>query len=359
MSNSQINDLKQQIKDLKSRFNEFRNDQYNQGKNKSNDSNDPLHNDKKGKKKNTDATGIDPSAVPAGAQYVPPNMRIQNFGLNWAETDEQKLQEKHTFKNYVPTGSFVRAVMLGGADANAGVNGSADARPVLFRLLTRGTLPNGKHSKLKGCLAVGSVYGSISEERGIIRLESLSCTLTNGDILDTAVKGTAFGVYGKNGVRGIPVLKNGKIVYSAGIGGFISGIGKAASQMFTDQSISPLGETTSVKPQFALGYAGADGVSTAASKIADYYIKLAEQYHPIVQLDAGTQVDLVFLQGFSLDPDKAQAVHLGDSTVTKSKNPVSADDLLAHAKKIANDVSTPNGIQVEGAENAKKATQLL
>ena len=46
--------------------------------------------------------------------------------------------------HYVPSGTFVRAVVLGGADADASVNGQAKNNGVmLFKLLQPGTLPNG------------------------------------------------------------------------------------------------------------------------------------------------------------------------------------------------------------------------
>ncbi|MDP2516059.1 hypothetical protein Q8W15_15700 [Photobacterium damselae subsp. piscicida] len=40
------------------------------------------------------------------------------------------------------------------------------------------------------------------------------------------------------------------------------------------------------------------------SKLSDYYIKLAEQYHPIIELNPGTVVNLVILKGFPLNPAK-------------------------------------------------------
>ena len=39
-------------------------------------------------------------------------------------------------------------------------------------------------------------------------------------------------------------------------------------------------------------------------KIADYNIRRADQYHPVIQLSAGTIVDVVFLKGFYLDGQK-------------------------------------------------------
>jgi conjugal transfer pilus assembly protein TraB len=40
------------------------------------------------------------------------------------------------------------------------------------------------------------------------------------------------------------------------------------------------------------------GVSGAASMLADYYIKRAEQYQPVIEMPTGIEVELVFLAGF-------------------------------------------------------------
>ena len=39
------------------------------------------------------------------------------------------------------------------------------------------------------------------------------------------------------------------------------------------------------------------GASSAGQKVADYMIRRAEQYQPVIQLQAGTKVTLVFLEG--------------------------------------------------------------
>ena len=50
----------------------------------------------------------------------------------------------------------------------------------------------------------------------------------------------------------------------------------------------------------ALSSVGASGLGQAASSLSEYYINRAEQYQPVVSLYAGTEVDVVFLEGVSL-----------------------------------------------------------
>lgn len=211
---------------------------------------------------------------------------------------------KRTWKNFVPTGTFCRATLLGGADANAGVDSQGDTTPIIFKVENRCILPNGKYSRLKGAFITASVYGRISPERGIVRLDNLSLVRKDGTILDIPVEGTAFDVGGKNGIRGIPVLKNGKIIQMSGMSGFLSGIGGALNQASTTTSVSPLGTTQSIDPGKVLQSGLGQGGQTALAKVADYYLKLAEQYSPIIEIRAGAQVDIVFLKGFPIEDEK-------------------------------------------------------
>ncbi|MCY4478454.1 MAG: hypothetical protein OXB97_01000, partial [Rhodospirillales bacterium] len=51
-----------------------------------------------------------------------------------------------------------------------------------------------------------------------------------------------------------------------------------------------------------IGRAGlGSGASSAGRKVADYLIRRAEQYQPVIQLQAGTRVTLVFIEGAWLD----------------------------------------------------------
>jgi conjugal transfer pilus assembly protein TraB len=208
---------------------------------------------------------------------------------------------KKTARNYVPAGSFVRAVLLSGADTNAGVHGQADTSPVTMRILDNGTLPNGGKSSLKGCFLVAAAYGDASSERGQIRLQRLSCIRKGQQILDVPVEGTINDRGGSDGIRGHVVMRNNKLIWNAGLSGMFSGIGSAMKQSLTTQTTSPLGvNAQTILPSNTWKYGAVGGLDNAFTKLADYYIKLAEMYHPIVQVHAGSEVTVVFLKGFSL-----------------------------------------------------------
>lgn len=224
--------------------------------------------------------------------------------LTVTSNDESESNPLKNPDTYVPAGTFVKAVMIGGADASAAVNASSDPLVMLFRITENGTLPNHRKSHLKDCVALASVWGDISSERGEIRLVNLSCTFTNNEIVDQAVEGTVFGPEGKNGVRGIPVWREGALLQRAFAAGTLSGLSDGLSQTYSTNSISADGNVQTINPAHIFQYGAAKGAGKAMDKLADYNIQRAEQYHPVIQLSAGTVVDIVFQKGFFLDGKK-------------------------------------------------------
>lgn len=227
---------------------------------------------------------------------------FHSFTFNW-DSDEDTY--RRTIENYVPTGTFVTAVVTGGADANAGVLGQGDTTPMVFQTVNDGVLPNGKPSQLNDCTITASAYGEISSSRGIVRTNRMSCILDNGEILDVPVKATAFN-FGRNGIRGTTILKNSEIVQMAGVAGILTGIGQTGAALSQTTSTSALGSTQTLSAENAgLNLLG-NATSSIGSKLSDYYIGLAEMYHPIVEINPGAVVNIVFLEGFPLDPLKAE-----------------------------------------------------
>jgi len=236
---------------------------------------------------------------------------------------------------YVPAGAFVSATMLSGADASAAVNAQSNPEPLVFRLNADGTLPNHRHSHLKDCFLTAAVIGDISSERGIIRSERLSCTFPNGQIVEQEVEATVTGTDGKAGVRGTPLWRDGAITQRVFTAGFLSGAAQGMSNSYTTSSISPQGAVQTLEPGKMFQNGVANGSKTSMDKLSDYYIQRAEQYHPVIQISAGTSgVDVVFLKGFFLDgkkhEDKDQTVGNFASGETTSPNffpstPISSD----------------------------------
>jgi conjugal transfer pilus assembly protein TraB len=180
---------------------------------------------------------------------------------------------------------------------------------VLLRITNKGTLPRQFKSDLCGCHALAACYGDISSERVYMRLEKITCTeRKTGELIEIPVQGYIAGEDGRAGLRGKVVDRAGESMRNAAVGGFLSGLGSFLSQSPNAITFSPMTGLAQANPLTSgelLKHGAAKGVSGALERYADFYIKRAEQMQPVIQVQAGRMVDIVFTQG----------VAFGDSAV--------------------------------------------
>ncbi len=220
-------------------------------------------------------------------------------GMGTDSSDSNALSVRDT-RRYLPSGSFTRALLLGGLDAPTGGQSQRNPQPVLLRLMNHAVLPNRFRAHVKECFVVGAGYGDVSAERAYIRTESLSCVTRQGQAIDVPLKGYVAGEDGKAGMRGRLVSKQGQILANALLAGVASGIGSAFQQGATTVSVSPLGTTGTVDTDKQLQAGLGSGVGKALDRLAQYYITLAEKVFPVIEVDAGRTVDVVITQGLAL-----------------------------------------------------------
>lgn len=201
--------------------------------------------------------------------------------------------------NYVFSNTFAKAVVLLGADVSAGVLSQSNPDIMMFQIIDDGIMPNKHRSHLKHCFFSASAVGDISSERGKLRTERLSCIHEDGTSIDTQVTGIVSD--SKNGIRGRAVWRDEPMVKRAFWGSFWQSMGNIGQQVSTDNSISPLGNVSTINPAKIPLAVVSSGGAGSSKMYADYNIKRAEMYHPIIQLPPGTIVDVTFLKGFWLD----------------------------------------------------------
>lgn len=224
-----------------------------------------------------------------------------------------KPKVKLKISDQVTAGTSAVALVLSGAATDAGANGQGNTIPIRLRIESDGRLPNGHRSSLKGCFLTASAYGSVSSERGEIRLQRLSCIRKDGRVIEKTVEGAVVDRSGMNGISGNTVMRNTPMLWNAGMAGFFSGIGSGLSNALTTTSISPLGSTNSLPSSELWKYGTYHGAGTALEKLSDYYIKLADLYHPVIEIHPGQFVGVFFLKGFSLAEDlEEETVDLTD-----------------------------------------------
>lgn len=200
----------------------------------------------------------------------------------------------------LPTG-FTKAILLSGLNAPTLQYGRDNPHPVLALLMDKTILANNKHLNLKGCMVLGSAYGELSSERAYIRLYKISCIDKDGRVYNQQVKGWIFGSDGIPGIRGRLVTRFGSVLAKTFIAGTLEGISRILQSTYTTVAISPIGTTTTVQPEDATKIAVASGFESAARRLADFYIKLANEYFPIIEIPPGKPVTVVFEGGEDIE----------------------------------------------------------
>jgi conjugal transfer pilus assembly protein TraB len=222
-----------------------------------------------------------------------------NLNLENAQNSEEYKPLKTT-DNYIPAGSFAKAVLLSGVDAATSLDASGNPDPILIRIIDHGTLPRKFKSDLKDCHVIGAVYGDLSSERAKVRIEKLSCTeIATAEIIETEVVGFVSGEDGRAGIRGEVVSTEGKLLgnsFAAGmLGGFANSFNPNTGGQQPSIILSDKPQKQSVRNKLGDGFA--TGATSSMDRLAKYYIDRAENLQPIVQVGAGRKVDIIFTEG--------------------------------------------------------------
>ena len=143
----------------------------------------------------------------------------------------------------------------------------------------------------------------MSSERALLRGETLSCIKEDGAIIQAKLPSYAAGEDGKAGLRGRLVSKTGSILAKTLLAGFASGVSEAFDVNMTPTINTSSDGTVSYEQVYAPeAFQGAaiSGVSTALDRLADYYMSMAEEMFPIIEIDGGREVTVIVSNGATL-----------------------------------------------------------
>ncbi|POZ50647.1 TraB/VirB10 family protein [Methylovulum psychrotolerans] len=226
---------------------------------------------------------------------------------------------------YLPSGTMLSGVLMTGLDAPTSNQSRMDPFPTLLRVKHEALLPNKYRMDIAECFVIASGYGDLSSERAYMRAERLSCVKKDGTVIETPMDAYSVGEDGKAGVRGRLVSKNGQVIGNALLAGFVSGLGKA----FTPQRVQPLALNPSGTSQFQYpspeavgGQAIGGGVHSAADQLAAYYLEMAKNIFPVIEVDAGRSIDLILVRGMSLTGKSRSTAVLPDRVTNTTYGPV-------------------------------------
>lgn len=209
----------------------------------------------------------------------------------------QKPQEADN-KSFLPAGSILTGTLITGADFPTGSKSRDNPTPVLIRLQKTAILPNLFRSDVRECFLLASGHGDLSTERANLRSEMISCVRSDGSMIQSKLNGYVAGEDGKAGMRGRLVSKTGTMIARTMVAGFLSGM----AQAFDYDPVEVLSTTASNNVQYQSKWSAdaaksglATGLTKSLDRVADFYMNLADQMTPVVEIGAGRQVDVVVI----------------------------------------------------------------
>ncbi|NEV65219.1 TraB/VirB10 family protein [Thiorhodococcus minor] len=203
----------------------------------------------------------------------------------------------------IPAGSLLRGVLLSGMDAPTGRQARRDPYPALVRLKHDAILPNRFRADVRECFITVAGYGELSSERAFLRTEVITCVRRDGGVIEVPVDGYAVGEDGKVGLRGRLVSKQGQVIARAMQVAFLEGV----SDVFNKSSVTTITTTSDGKVQYqdvlsgdSAQAAAITGTGKALDRLAQYYLDMAENIFPVIEIDAGRAIEVILNRGASL-----------------------------------------------------------
>jgi len=202
---------------------------------------------------------------------------------------------------YLPPG-FMRARLLTGIDALASRDATSNPEPIIARVQAPAVLPNDVKANLAGCFVIGNATGSLAKERVEVQLVSISCVdFDEHAVVDQPLKGFFVDADGKKGLSGKVVTRAGAALARSFIAGTIAGFSQSVETSLGDVSTSALGSVRTIDPADAAKSGIATGLGRASDKLTEFYLDLARQAGPVVEVGAAKDVVVVVQEGVALE----------------------------------------------------------
>ncbi len=208
---------------------------------------------------------------------------------------------------FIPAGSILTGVLLNGLDAPTGKKAKKEPMPVLFRIKKEAILPNRFHADVRECFLLAAGFGDLSAERAYFRGETFSCVRQDGGVIEVPMNAYATGEDGKNGVRGRVVSKQGALLAQSMMAGFLRGFSDAFGRnqipVLMTGGLGALSGTTPFQSAFSsqsMEGGALKGAGYAMERLSHFYMDMAEEIYPVIEVDATRQVNFIVQKGTAL-----------------------------------------------------------
>lgn len=233
----------------------------------------------------------------------PLKLSVMSEATEEVKTPRGKKKNTADSDTYIPAGSILTGTILTGGEFPTNKGAFDNPTPILIRLSKEAILPNRYRSDVRECFLIAGGAGDLASERAKVRGETLSCVRHDGSVIETKLESYVAGEDGKAGIKGRLVSKQGQIIARSLVAGFAGGM----SEAFDVDPVPVLATTSTGETQYqdafstnAVQGAAVKGISKSLDRIAQFYLDMAEDVFPVVEINAGRQVDIVVISGTTL-----------------------------------------------------------
>jgi conjugal transfer pilus assembly protein TraB len=265
----------------------------------------------------SDATAMplgDPNQMAVNVESTPASPRLVYVRKSSVEQESpassgltkaaSELRSAQKLSQYLLTaGSILEGVLLNGMDAPTSAAAKKNPYPALIRIKKEAILPNYYRQNVRECFVIVSGFGELSSERARLRTERVSCVRTDGTVMESDISGYVTGEDGKVGVRGRLVTKQGAVIAKSLAAGALAGFGEnitptAIPQLSLDSSEQQQFQRPNAKQAAEVGVYR--GISEAAGAVSQFYLEMAKEMVPVIEVDAGRKVNIILVRGVNL-----------------------------------------------------------
>lgn len=252
------------------------------------------------------------------APSEPPTVMISAQSLPLSEV-------KQHVSFVIPAGAVLPCVIVSGSDCSSGISNLSDPEMILLRPLGKARLPKGVFVNIQDSIILARAVGNLSKERVRIRAERMTLVKPNGEFVSTTISGYVTGEDGREGVRGVVVDRSTQMITRASFASFFQGLAggfqaaKNAQHLAGIKALTKRSQTPFVFNGDLLKESSHRGLGTGMQKLADYWIKRAEQLQPSIQVAAGRKVDLIFTSDVTIGEKNIKELLAAERRRAKTK----------------------------------------
>ncbi|MBT4288960.1 MAG: conjugal transfer protein TraB [Deltaproteobacteria bacterium] len=213
------------------------------------------------------------------------------------ETEKVAPEKKNQL--IIPSSTFMEGVLLSGVHAPCTSFGKEEPTIMIIKIQKPAILPNDVKANLKGCFVQVEGVCQLSTERVKTRLRRISCmSKESASVIDQQIKGYVTDEDGILGLKGRVVAKFSDALSRTFFAELISGLGRGTSESMTTTTTSSVtGEESATVDPKNIGMVGLGrGLEGAGSMVSKFYLDLAKQMVPAMEIGAMKKLHVVITE---------------------------------------------------------------